>query len=116
MARVDLPVTDIIRTGVGNAGTLIASDETDNHEFVNDGRTIICVLKTGGAGVLTFLTPGTVDEQDIASQLVTPGVHATKVTMIGPFPPSVYNQSDGTVHIDLDDETSLTIGAFRLPA
>jgi len=117
MARVDLPVTDIIRTGVGNAGTLIASDETDNHEFVNDGRTIICALKTGAAaGVLTFKTPGTVDGQAIAEQLVTPGVHATKVTMIGPFPPSIYNQTDGTVHIDLDDETTLTLGAFRLPA
>ena len=116
MARTDLPVTNIIRTGVGNPGTLIASDETDNMEFVNDGRTLIAVLKTGGAGILTFKTPGTVDTKDIAQQIVTPGVDATKVTLIGPFPPRVYNQTDGTVHIDLDDETTLTIGAFRLPA
>ena len=116
MGRVNLPVTNIIRTGVGNPGVLVAGDETDNHEFVNDGRTIISVLKTGGTCAMTFLTPGTVDEQDIAGQIVTPGVHATQNTLIGPFPPSVYNQSDGTVHIDIDDETTFLLGAFRLPA
>lgn len=116
MARTDLPITNIIRTGVGNPGDLVAGDDTDNHEFVNDGRTLISVLKTGGAGILTFKTPGTVDGQDIAEQVVTPGVHATQNTLIGPFPPSIYNQSDGTVHIDLDDETTFSLGAFRLPA
>ena len=116
MARTDLPVTNIIRTGVGNPGTLVAGDETLNHEFVNDGRTIIAVLKTGGACIMTFQTPGTVDSKDIAQLLITPGVHATKVTMIGPFPPSIYNQTDGTVYIDIDDETTFSLGAFRLPA
>ena len=117
-ARTDLPVTNIIRTGVGNPGVLVAGDETDNHSFVNDGRTIISVLVvTGGGatGALTFKTPGTVDGQAIAEQIVTPGLHDTQNTLIGPFPPSIYNQSDGTVHIDLNDETDLTLGAFRLP-
>ena len=115
MARVDLPITNIIRTGVGNPGVLVAGDQALNHEFVNDGRTLVSVLKTGGAGILTFKTPGTKDGQAIAEQVVTPGVHATQNTLIGPFPPSIYNQSDGTVHIELDDDTGLTIGAFRLP-
>jgi len=116
MARVDLPVTNIIRTGTGNAGVLTVSDDALNHEFVNDGRTIICALKTGGAGILTFLTPGTVDTKDIASRTVTVPVHGTQVTMIGPFPPGIYNQSNGLVHIDLDDDATLWLGAFRLPA
>ena len=121
MGRVNLPVTSIIRTGVGNAGTLVAGDETDNHYFVNDGRTIICVLKTGSTGALTFKTPGTVDGQAIAEQIVTPAVHATKVTLIGPFPPSIYNQSgsaaedNGTVHVDLSEQDTFSLGAFRLP-
>jgi len=116
MARVPLTVTDIIRTGVGNPGTLTAGDETDNHEFVNDGRTIIAVLKTGGTCVMTFQTPGTVDGLAIGEQIVTPGVDATKVTMIGPFPVGDYNQADGKVYIDIDDETTFSLGAFRLPA
>ena len=115
-ARVDLPVTDIIRTGVGNPGVLVAGDEDDNHSFVNDGRTLIAVLKTGAAaGILTFKTPGTVDGLAISEQIVTPAVLATSYTLIGPFPPSIYNQSDGTVHVDLDSETTFSLGAFRLP-
>jgi len=116
MARVDLPVTNIIRTGVGNPGVLVAGDEDLDHEFVNDGRTIICVLKTGGTCAMTFKTPGTVDGLAIGEQVVTPAVAATQYTMIGPFPPGIYNQSDGTVHIDIDDETTFSLGAFRLPA
>ena len=115
--RTDLPVTNIIRTGVGNPGVLVAGDDANNHSFVNDGRTLISVLKTGAAaGILTFKTPGTVDGLAISEQAVTPGVHATQNTLIGPFPPSIYNQSDGTVHVDLDSETTFSLGAFRLPA
>ena len=114
--RVDLPVTNIIRTGVGNPGVLVAGDHTNDHEFVNDGRTIISVLKTGGACIMTIKTPGTVDGLTIGEQTVTPGVSPTQNTLIGPFPPSIYNQSDGTVHIDIDDEATFWLGAFRLPA
>ena len=116
MGRTNLPVTDIIRTSPGNPGVLVAGDDTDNHDFVNDGRTIICVLKTGGAGILTFITPGTVEGLAIADLAVTPATHATRIVMIGPFPPGVFNQSDGVVHVDLDDETTFSLGAFRLPA
>ncbi len=116
MPRTDLPVTDIVRTGTGNAGTLVAGDDANEHEFENDGRTIICALNTGGASILTFITPGTVDTLAIADHTVSVAIHATKVTLIGPFPPSIYNQSDGLVNIDLDDDTTFSLGAFRLPA
>ena len=116
MARVPLPVTDIIRESPGNPGTLTAGDETDHHEFVNDGRTLIAVLKTGGTCVMTFETPGTVDGLAIADQAVTPATHATRVVLIGPFPPGVYNQSNGLVYINITDETTFSLGAFRLPA
>ena len=95
---------------------MVAGDEDENHYFANDGRTLISVLKTGGACIMTFQTPGTVDGLAISEQAVTPGVHATQNTLIGPFPPSIYNQSDGTVHVDLDSETTFSLGAFRLPA
>ena len=114
--RVELPITNIIRTSPGNPGDLVGGDETENHYFVNDGRTIIAVLKTGGTCEMTFQTPGTVDGQAIAELLVTPAVAATQYTLIGPFPPSIYNQSDGTVYVDIDDETTFSLGAFRLPA
>ena len=116
MARVDLPVTNIIRTSPGNPGDLTGGDETNHHEFVNDGRTLIAVLKAGGTCAMTFKTPGTVDGLAIGEQVVTPAVDVAQYTLIGPFPPSIYNQSDGTVHIDIDDETTFSLGAFRLPA
>jgi hypothetical protein len=114
VARTALVVTDISRAV--NAGTLTAGDDVNEHDFVNDGRTIICALNTGTAATLTFLTPGTVGGLAIADLAVSVPIHATKVALIGPFPPGIYNQSDGKVYVDVDDDTNLSLGAFRLPA
>ena len=114
MARTLIPTNTIVRTGIAPA--LTAGDATDNMYFVNDGRTLLYVLNTGGASTLTFITPGTVDAQTIGDRDVAIGIDATEGMFIGPFPPSIYNQSDGTVNVDINDHTTLTLEAFRLPA
>ena len=120
MARTLIPLNTIARAGIQPA--LTAGDDANEMYFVNDGRTFIYVLNTGGASNLTFITPGTVDTHAIANRTVAVAVHATGGMFIGPFPPSVWNnagaaaEDNGTVHIDIDDDTTLTLGAFRLPA
>lgn len=116
MAREVLAVTDIIRTTPGNPGTLVAAVAANNAEFTNDGRTILCVLNTGTACNITLITQGTVDGQAVGDPVIAVGIHATKVTMIGPFPPGIYNDDDGNMEIDIDDDTNVSLGAFRLPA
>jgi hypothetical protein len=114
MARGALTVYDSSRDGV--QCTMTAADDTDGHYFVNDGRTIILAQNTGGASTLTFQTPGTVDSQAVGDRDVAVNIHATLPDAIGPFPPGVYNQSDGTVYIDVDDDTTLSLMALRIPA
>lgn len=115
MAREVLAVTDIIRTSPGNPGTLVAAVAANNAEFINDGRTILCVLNTATALNITLITQETVDGQAVDDPVMAVGIHADKVSMFGPFPPGIYNNSDGDMEIDIDDDTSVTLGAFRLP-
>ena len=112
--RTLIPTNTIVRTGVQPA--LTAGDAANDMYFVNDGRTLIYALDGTAAPVMTFITPGTVDTNAIANRSVTLTTHATAGNFIGPFPPSIYNQTDGTVHVDLDVSATLTLEAFRLPA
>ena len=34
--------------------------------------------------------------------------------IIGPFPPGIYNQSDGSVYVDWSSETAVTFAVLRL--
>ena len=115
MARTLIPTNTVVRAGIAPA--LTAADHTNEMYFVNDGRTFLYVLDTAGAVCnLVFITPGTVDALDIGDRTVQVAVHGTQGMFIGPFPPNIYNQADGTVHVDIDDQASVTLEAFRLPA
>ena len=110
--RVPLTVLDCSRAGVINT---VQAATAEGASFVNDGRTFLYVLDTAGDPVLTFKTPGTIDGLAIAEKSVTVTAHATKGTLIGPFPPSIYNQSDGTVHVTAAVITSCFYVPIRVP-
>jgi len=110
--RATLTVIDCVRTGVTNTVTAAIAEGA---KFANDGQTFLYCLDTVGDAILTFKTPGTVDGLDIAERAVTVTTSATIGELIGPFPPSIYNQSDGTVHVTPDDHTSLGYVPVRVP-
>lgn len=110
-----LVATDVIRTTPGTVVTLAAANHTNDMEFLNDGRTFLAVLNTATAAAITFLTPGTVDGLAIADPIMTVPIHATILTLYGPFPVGIYNNSSGMVQCDLDVETAVTWAVFRLP-
>jgi len=112
-AHTAMTVNDILRAGT--AATLIAADQTDGHRFANDGRTFILCVNTAVACTLTFQTPGTIDGLPVDNRDEIVPINAVG-EFYGPFPPNIYNQSDGTVFIDVDTETTCNLGAFRLPA
>ena len=110
--RATLTVIDCVRSGVTNTVTAAIAEGA---KFANDGQTFLYCLDTGGDAVLTIKTPGTIDGLAIAEMTVTVTADATAGELIGPFPPSIYNQSDGTVHVTPDDHTSLGYVPVRVP-
>lgn len=103
MARDTITVTSTIRAGVAPA--LTTPSAANNAEMANDGRTVFLFMNGLGAASVqaTAITVQQVDdpygrtENDAAFATVVDTLAA-----LGPFPPALYNQSDGTVQIDYD--------------
>ena len=112
MANTELTPQNITRTGVLVEYT--ATDQTDWSYFYNDGNIILYAVDDTGTATVTVYTPNTVDGLAIDDLTVTLATSATVGQFIGPFPPSIYNFSDGTVRFIVDDETDITVCAFRL--
>lgn len=112
MARTALTVQTISRSGL--APSYSNGDATNDHQFLNDGKTFVHVKNGGGSSItVTIQTPGSVDGLAVADRDVTVANGAEK--MIGPFPTATYNQSGGLVYLDLSADTSVTLAAFKLP-
>lgn len=98
----------VTRTGVAPTANAVAASDT----FANDGRTILIVENgSGGELTVTLVTQGTVDGAAIADKTVTVANGATKA--IGPFPPTVYNDSDGDVTVQYNATSSVTAMCLR---
>lgn len=118
MARDALTPAPITLAGITiPAPYFAAGDSANGHSAVNGwGDMFIWVKNAGGASInVTILTPATgAQGVAISDPVIAVGAGAEK--MIGPFTPSIFNQAAGDgVYIDLSDDTSVTIGAFRLP-
>jgi len=112
VARTTLSVQQITNSGI--TPSYAAATATDGDAFANDGDVFVHVKNVGGSPVtLTIQTPGKVAGVDIAEVTVTiPATTGDK--MIGPFDPTVFNQSDGKVYLDWSAVTGVTVAAIRL--
>lgn len=112
MARTDLTVQDIVRTGLQATYTAAIAD---GHMFANDGKqTFIQVINNDAASkTITIQTPATVDSLAVTDRTVA--VPAGEERFIGPFPKGTYNQSDGKVYIDYSAVTSVTVAVLKVP-
>ncbi len=119
MARSELTVEDVVRTGLNPTYNNAA---TDGHAIDNASKRVFIHVKNGSGGSVdvTITTPSTVDGLAIADRVVA--VPASGERMIGAFPEAVYSQEDATlgidkaVYVDYSATTSVTIGVFKLPA
>jgi hypothetical protein len=123
LARTAVTVTESIRTATLAVTALttasgVAGDPTNHHYFANDGRTILLISNTGASTrTITYQIPTTVDGIAVTHGGVT--VAAGTQIVIGPFPPSIYNQpSDpGNMYFNLSaSSTDLKIQAFHVGA
>jgi len=110
MARTAINYQQVVRTGLEE--TLEAAN-VDGNKIANDGR-ILLHVKNGGASPITVTvqTPGTVDGLSVSDMTIV--VTNAEERFIGPFPPGIYNQSDGSVYVDYSAVTSVTVAALRV--
>lgn len=99
--------------------TLNGLDATDNaittgntYQVPNNGRTLLHFRKTGaGDATITFTTPRTVAGLAVADPTVRVPA-TTGDVLVGPFPPDVFNDTDGVLEFTTDEGTSLTCACF----
>jgi len=74
----------------------------------NDGRTFLHVKKAGaGSCSMIIKTPAQLGGLDVAERTITIPA-TTGDMMIGPFPPSVYNDANGDMRFNFSEVTGLT--------
>jgi hypothetical protein len=118
MARTELTVQDVDRSGLTPA--YVSGDATNEHSFDNTSQAVFVHIKNGGGGGInaTFITSQTVDGNAVADLVIAVGAGAE--AMVGPFRNDLYGQADAgnnldtAVLLDLDTDTSVTLGAFKL--
>lgn len=109
MARTAIAIQQISRAAI--TPTYAAGDAANGHALPNSGTEFIHVKTVGTGTTVTVSIPATVDGQAVSSKTYVLGTNTER--MIGPFPPSIYNQPDSNVYIDLTSATSVTLAAFR---
>ncbi len=107
-----LTVADIVRTGTGEA--TFASAAGGGDVFANDGNTrFIAINGSGGSITITMTTQQTIGRDGLAVGDTAPTVAAAGTAILGPFDPSLYNNTSGQVAVTYSGVTSLTVAAIK---
>lgn len=113
-------LTQTLRSGVNlGAGGGVTPAVAGGHSFVNDGNVILYFASTHTAAItVTISAPNLVDTYgNLATaslSIVIPIGSVTAQRILTPvFPRTIYNQSDGTVHIDYNIITALNVAAVQ---
>ena len=110
MARTALSVQEIDLTGLSPT---YSDANADGHSITNTGDVFLHVKNASASDItVTCQTPAKIEGIDIAEITVT--VAASGEKMIGPFNPTIFNQSDGSVYVDYSATASVTVAAVRL--
>lgn len=112
-------LTATARTGVNVAtGNVVAAAAAGN-SFVNDGNVLLYLASTSSSVItVTIAAPNLVDTYGglaVASYTITipAGNSIAQRIITARWPTTIYNQSDGTVHVDFSSVTNLSIAAIQ---
>ena len=115
MGEIAIAPQKVIRGGMGATYTTDAIlTLTDTFTVRNTGRMIMHFLK-GAAVICNVLidTPAKVGGIDVAN--ITVAVPAnTGNKVIGPFPPSIFNDGNGDLKFTMDDIDGVTVAALEI--
>lgn len=116
MPRTELTVTQMDFTdGQTVSGAEASADSANGMVFTNTSGDVFLFVANGdtSAKTLTVITGQTVTSATLTVQDPTYTIPAGDEVFIGPFPTTTFNQSDDTVQVDIDDDTSVTISAIQ---
>lgn len=113
MARTAVAVTQVALAGVEDPAATAGNASEGNYVAGNDGRIFITAENVDAAAThkVTVVTPGTAGGMGVEDDAVT--VPKSGKLKIGPFPPQVFNQSNGQLYVNVDS-AELKLRAFRL--
>lgn len=104
MGRDSITVTATVRSGV--SPTLNTPDAGNDAQVANAaGRTIVVFVNGMGAASVQATAVTVQQVADPYGRIQNDAAHTVAVNTVGvfgPFPPLLYNQSDGTVQLDYD--------------
>lgn len=102
--------TEISRSGIQADGGAAASGGGDT--FANTGREFLAVKNAdASAKTVTIDYVPTADGQTVPDKTVI--IPAGQTYLIGPFPPSLYNNASGQVSVTYSAVTSVTVKVVR---
>ena len=97
--------------GVADAG-FEAVDQPNGNSFVNTGKTILIVTRSGGAVTPTFaLSASKYTANDAITKTPNTPIADGNYGIYGPFPTAIYG---ATVNVDYDTGTSVTAAVIEL--
>lgn len=121
MAITDLPVTELSTNTNMQAGVVFNGNSTSGradsgHKFLNDGDVFMLVTKSTTNGAITFATPAVAQGGGAIAELAITVETTDAPIVIGPFPPSAYNQTDGKVYVTYEggEETEFEVLPFKM--
>lgn len=113
MARTEIPVTTITRSGEDQPSQTDSDNGNGMFFAANNGRIILEVENTDAAtqtiGIALFVN---VDGQAVTDK--TMSLDAGDIKLMGPFPAAQYNQDDRSVNVNPSVDTNLKIRAYKL--
>ena len=123
MARMKVHSADLdgeqLQTNIQEDGTtaLVWIVNTD-HKFANNGRVILYVTTSSGAGqTMTIGSQLEVSGLGVENRVIN--LAASQTHIFGPFPPNIHNETSGTdagyTSIQFSNITGLAVAAIRLP-
>lgn len=110
MPRTDVPVQSPA-SGGNSQLTKTAADATNDHEFKNDGQVVLYI--DNGSGATMNVTVQAVACAHGRTVDDTAAIPTGQTYKFGPYPVEEWNQSDGTVQVDVDQTTSSDLWAVR---
>jgi hypothetical protein len=91
----------------------------DGHKFLKDGRVFLYIITdtVGAPHLITIQMPTSSDIDGLVVDDLTYDLPDNQNVFMGPFPPKIYNQSDGMVYIDWEGaEAAITWAVIRMPS
>ena len=108
MTDVDLTVYPGLRSGRDLTALATTIANANDYYFRNNGRMLLYVNNaTGSTVTITTETPNTVDGLAVTDHTTT--LATAKEAVFGPYPPEIYNDGDGEVHVTFNQDVDVVV-------